>query len=222
MKIVNQLGEDYHMHTVTYSDGMNTVDEIVKYAGVLGLAKIAITDHSQVAIDRANLHQETWRSLILNRWQNVHNDVEVIFGVEGDLLNENGDICDHIQGIQSDFLILSAHKEVYQDNPATITDAYLKAIEKHGDKIKFLGHPYMVPFGESIDMKRIVQAANERDIGLEVNGAYIANQKICEKALHTMLENAQKVYVNSDAHTLHEMKTLRQVGFDFLRQHEYI
>ena len=33
MKIINLGAEDYHMHSLNYSDGMNTVDEIVKSAG---------------------------------------------------------------------------------------------------------------------------------------------------------------------------------------------
>lgn len=47
-KIVNWDG-DNHMHTL-FSDGMNTVDEMVIKSGKLGLANIAITDHSDAIL----------------------------------------------------------------------------------------------------------------------------------------------------------------------------
>jgi hypothetical protein len=33
MKVLNTIHEDYHIHSLNYSDGMNTIDEIVQYAG---------------------------------------------------------------------------------------------------------------------------------------------------------------------------------------------
>ncbi|MCX6168152.1 MAG: PHP domain-containing protein [Ignavibacteriales bacterium] len=51
MEIINPGNEDYHIHSLNYSDGMNTVDEIVKFAGEIGLTKITITDHCQMHLD---------------------------------------------------------------------------------------------------------------------------------------------------------------------------
>ena len=52
VKVLNTIYEDYHIHSLNYSDGMNTVDEIVQYAGKIGMKKIIITDHSQAVIDK--------------------------------------------------------------------------------------------------------------------------------------------------------------------------
>ena len=51
LKVLNTIHEDYHVHSLNYSDGMNTIDEIVQYAGKIGMKKIVITDHSQALID---------------------------------------------------------------------------------------------------------------------------------------------------------------------------
>ena len=32
-KIINLDNRDYHMHSMNFSDGFNTVDEMVKFAG---------------------------------------------------------------------------------------------------------------------------------------------------------------------------------------------
>jgi hypothetical protein len=33
--ILNRENEDYHSHTITYSDGLNSIDEMVIHAGKL-------------------------------------------------------------------------------------------------------------------------------------------------------------------------------------------
>ena len=109
------------MHSINFSDGFNTIDEIVTFAGKIGLSKIAITDHNQAYLDKKNFPRRSYRNII-NRWQNVFNDVEVAFGVEADILNSKGDVCMDIQGSQSDLVILSTHPAPpYEDDPQTIT-----------------------------------------------------------------------------------------------------
>jgi histidinol phosphatase-like PHP family hydrolase len=60
---------------------MHTIDEIVQYAGKIGLKKIVITDHSQFLLDTKKIPRRNRRSHITRR-KNVHNDVEVLWGVE--------------------------------------------------------------------------------------------------------------------------------------------
>src|SRR3989344_6187484 len=193
MQIINPGPEDYHIHSINYSDGLMTIEEIVQYAG------------------------KTYRSLI-RRWKNVHNEVQVSFGIEGDLLNEDGEICDHIQGKKSDFLILSAHKSVYQSNPNTINQAYLKALERHHTKIAFLGHPCIRDFADYLDIEALTKNANQYNIPLEVNGANLLNNKTNKDNLRRMLTLADIIYVNSDAHVLCELKTAREGAFKFLKE----
>ncbi len=223
MKIVNPNGSDYHMHSLNYSDGLNTIDELVHWAGIFGLEEIAITDHSQATLDKSGFAKKGHRS-ILKRWQNVHdNGVNVIFGIEGDILNENGDICDHIQGKKSDFLVLSLHKEIYSGNFNKVTDAYCRAIERFSKEIKVLGHPCIkAPYQEHLDIEVLTRTANEHGIPLEFNCANLVNGKTDLEKLRKMLNLADQVYVNSDAHTLYELKTVRALGFTFLRDNGYL
>ena len=68
MEIINPGREDFHMHSSNFSDGFNTIDEIVKYAGEIGLKKIAITDHNQAYLDKRNFPNRTYRGII-KRWK---------------------------------------------------------------------------------------------------------------------------------------------------------
>lgn len=217
MKIINPGAEDFHMHSLNFSDGNNTIEELVHWAGKFGLTKIGITDHSQTAIDTEKWARKGPRST-LKRWKNVHdNGVEVVFGVEGDLLNEAGDICDNIQGETSSLLILSAHGRIYQGDPQKITEAYLKAMERYAHKITFLGHPCINYFEKYLNIDTVIEAANKLQIPLEFNCCNLVYGKTNLGHLDILLRKADQIYVNSDAHVLYELKTVREAGLKYLR-----
>ncbi len=217
MIIVNPGAEDYHMHSITYSDGMSEVEVIVEHAGEFGLKKIAITDHSQAVLDYHHIPMKTFREHT-RRWENVHNDVEVIFGIEGDLINEEGDICDHIHQVKGDFLILSAHIETYQGNPQNINLAYRRAIEQHHEHIDFVGHAHAKYFSSFVDMGELVRVANDHEVPLEFNCVAFLKGNSDQRQLELMLERADRIYVNSDAHFLSDLKYARAKGLEYLRQ----
>lgn len=219
VKIINEATEDYHVHSLNFSDGMDTIDGIVRFAGEIGLTRIAITDHCQATLDYHHLAKKTFRGLI-NRWKNPYvNGVEVIFGVEADLLNEQGEICDQIQGIPSDWLILSAHKITYAGDPTKVTEGYIKAMERHGSRIKLIGHPCSKrDFAEVTDIRKLAEAANERNMPLEINGVGLAGDNTDFKQLDSMLWLVNNIVVNSDAHTNYELKHGRDWGRDYLRK----
>lgn len=216
MKILNSEKEDYHVHSLNFSDGMNTIDELVRFAGRIGMKKLVIADHSQAALDALGWSKKNPRE-VLNRWKNIHNEVEVLFGVEADLLNEQGDICAHIQGIQGDFTILSYHPKIYAGDKQQLTEGYLRAIEKHHEILSAIGHLYVNC--QRVDIAAVVASANHYQIPLELNCFYLVSKRdLDENALNRVLERADRIYVNSDAHTLAELKESRKQGFRYLEQ----
>ena len=224
---MNSLGHgDYHLHSSTLSDGMNSIDEIAIQAGLLNYREIAVTDHNQEYMDRYGFRNNTHYSIIASgRWKNIHNPVQIIFGVEADILNEKGDICDQIQGFSPEFVILSAHEKIYSGDRESIKTAYLNAIKRHGSKINLLGHLCSKQFSDQLstnDMVEIVTTANKAGIALELNCANLMNDKTSLSHLNTMLSCCDALYVNSDAHTLHEFQSLRNEGFTYLRENHYI
>jgi len=219
MKVINQ-DSDLHVHSLQFSDGLNTIDELVQMAGRLGLKKLAITDHSDA---RTFLPLIAYR-VILSRYANVLNDVEVIFGVEGDLLNDDGDMCTMlnddgdmcttIQKMESEFLILSAHPDTFKGNPERITDAYLKALERYHEKIQFICHP--CAYFTHTDIERLTKAANDHGVPVEVNTSNLSIGVTDMEKLDVMVTLADQIVVNSDAHSLADMTT-RAKGLDYLR-----
>ena len=216
MKILNPGPEDYHIHSITFSDGWNSVDEIVKYTGEIGMTKIAICDHSAALLKADGLLKKTYRSPC-KRWQNVYNSVEVIFGVEADLLNESGDVCMEIDGIEGDFIILSYHEEVFKSDSKKVAAGFINAIKRYHDKIDCIGH---VRIGlEELDALKVIQTANEYNIPLELNAKYFVKYP---ENWRVLLDNADRFYVNSDAHVLSDLRDVRNEAFQLLKQMKYI
>ena len=218
MEIVNPHG-DYHMHSIAYSDGFNTVDEMVVRAGDIGLVEIAFTDHSLSHLDYHRIGKKT-SSSNTRRWQNVHNDVKVLFGVEADLLNEEGDVNFEGYTRRQDFVVLSTHGRIFEGDHSKITQGYLKALERHHDKIGCLGHlctKKILDRGH-LDVGTVVEAANHFGVVPELNCANLHYGVTDMDALELMLSMVDRIYVNSDAHTLWDLMNLRRIGFEFLRE----
>ena len=214
------------MHSVTFSDWLSTIDEIVKFAWNIWLTEIAITDHSQAAMDfltKDNNFFPNWARYSITRWKNVFNNVNVIFWVEWDLLNEDWDVCFNIQWIEPEFIILAAHSCIFKWKPENITNATIKAIERYHNKIKFIAHPCNnSDFWKYYDIEKLVEVANKFNIPLEFNANNLVREKTNLKKLDYLLKNTNNIYLNSDAHTLWELKETRKIAIQFLKDNNYI
>ena len=223
MRLVNDPNrEDYHMHTDTFSDGENTAEEIVGVAGEIGLTKIAITDHSRMILDsyirnwEVDMEPKEDRDKFKERWQGKHaNGVKVIIGLEADLLDGEGNICDYNWDprFKEDWLILSAHEYGYKGHPAEVMQGYLKAIQRHGERIKIIGHPYCSrDFATDTNMRELAKAANDHGIAGEINGKCLRGDITDYDLLNEMLEHFDRIVINSDAHSLNSLRYGRKQG----------
>lgn len=219
MAIINPGREDYHVHSITFSDGFCSIDELARYAGEIGLKRIAITDHSQASLDYYKLGKKTFRQIV-KRWKNVHNDVAVVFGVEGDILNADGDVCLDIDGFKSDFAILSVHPNIYTDKEH-ITEAYVNAIQRYHKDIHCIGHPCHRNFSEFLDISKLIGAANEFGIPLEFDCSNFVRGETDLDKLPVLLREAKLVMVNSDAHVLSDLHN-RQEGLKYLKDNCFL
>ncbi len=229
VKIINPGNTgDYHMHSSDFSDGRMSVEEIIKISKELGLKEIAITDHSQVIIDYLHSffllrqhHQDKTklrpRRDIFDLSEIKNTGINVIYGIEADILNEKGDICSSVDYICPDFMILSAHSIIF-DKDKDITKAYINAIERHYEDIRFIAHPCKKDFSDKLDIKKVVQCGNKYKVPFEVNGVSIMLKDENSEMLEKMVKLADRIYVNSDAHDENQLRTARQVGFDFLKK----
>lgn len=219
VKILNTIYEDYHMHSMNLSDGFHTIDEIVQYAARIWLKKIVITDHGQATLDACKIAKKTWAASTERR-KNVYNDVEVIFGIEGDIINEAGDCCFEIGRTTSKFLTLAVH-EAYQGDKKKLTQAYINALHRYHDKLKYVAHLCWSRTCEFVDVEAVTKVANQYKIPMEINAKNFVQGNTDKTKLLQMLKLADQVYVNSDMHTLSDFDT-RQIAHDFLREQWFV
>lgn len=192
-----------HTHT-TYSDGLNTVQEMADYAKSFGYQYIGITDHSKSAfyangLKPERLHQQ-WAEI--DQLNAVYgNDFKILKGIESDILNDGS--LDYEEDIlqQFDFIIASVHSNLKMDiNKAT--NRLIKAIENPYTSI--LGHPtgrlLLSREGYPIDHPKVIDACAANGVYIELN-AHPYRLDLDWTWIPYALEKGVKISINPDAHS---------------------
>jgi len=192
---------------------------MVEYASKIGLKVITITDHAQAVLDYykkkgfAMPYSDRWAA---KKYTNpFNNGTEVRFGLEADLLDESGKICDYVgEPINKDpneRIILSAHKVAYQGDREKVTKGLIKAMKENSDKIIAVGHPDSLwDFADVIDVPELCRAANDLGLPVEFNAKNFFHGNYDPRQLELILTHADTIMVNSDAHSLADLNTRTQ------------
>ena len=164
---------DLHMHS-TWSDGRNTIADMVGASRQLGYEYIAITDHSERAMSSRKLaaadvprqRQE------LDELRTRVRGIEVLHGIEVDILHDGSlDFDDEVLG-GFDIVLASLHDHGGHDG-AWLTERYLRAI-RH-PLVNVITHPAnrspAMSNGYALDFDALFAAAAETGTALEVDGA---------------------------------------------------
>ena len=199
-----------HNHS-TYSDGMNTLEEMATYCKELGYQYLGICDHSQTAFYADGLKVET----VLLQQQEIEKLNKQLFpfkifkGIESDILG-NGDL-DYEEDILKtfDFIVASVHANLKMDEEKATT-RLLKAIENPYTTI--LGHPtgrlLLGRPGYPINHKKIIDACAANKVVIELN-AHPYRLDIDWRWIPYCLEKGVMISINPDAHQLkgyHDMR----------------
>ena len=192
-----------HNHS-TYSDGLNTLEEMAIYAKQLGYEYLGMCDHSKSASYAGGLKVE---DIILQ-----HNDIDklnkqlfpfkIFKGIESDILG-NGDLDYEEDVLKSfDFIVASIHSNLKMDEEKA-TQRLLKAIENPYTTI--LGHPtgrlLLGRPGYPIDHKKIIDACAANNVVIELN-AHPYRLDIDWRWIPYCLEKGVMISINPDAHQL--------------------
>ncbi|MES2133972.1 MAG: helix-hairpin-helix domain-containing protein, partial [Bacteroidota bacterium] len=199
-----------HNHS-TYSDGMNTLEEMAVYCKQLGYQYLGICDHSQTAVYADGLKTET----VLLQQKEIEKLNQQLFpfkifkGIESDILS-NGNL-DYEEDILKtfDFIVASVHANLKMDEEKA-NARLIKAIENPYTTI--LGHPtgrlLLGRPGYPIDHKKIIDACAANKVVIELN-AHPYRLDIDWRWIPYCLEKGVMISINPDAHQLkgyHDMR----------------
>ena len=199
-----------HNHS-TYSDGMNSLQEMAMYCKELGYQYLGICDHSQTAVYADGLKPET----VLLQHQEIEKLNQQLFpfkifkGIESDILS-NGELDYEEDILKSfDFIVASVHSNLKMDE-GKATARLIKAIENPYTTI--LGHPtgrlLLGRPGYPIDHKKVIDACAANKVVIELN-AHPYRLDIDWRWIPYCLEKGVMISINPDAHQLkgyHDMR----------------
>ena len=164
---------DLHMHS-TWSDGRNSIADMVSAAKQIGYEYVAITDHSQHAWSSRQLSPDDiprQREEIEALRARVHG-IEILHGVEVDIMPDGGlDFDDEVLA-GFDLVLASLHDPGGQDD-AQLTERYLRAI-RH-PLVNVITHPANRSPGQTpgyhVDFDQLFAAAALTGTAMEIDGA---------------------------------------------------
>jgi len=160
-----------HNHS-TYSDGVNTIDEMLDASIAKGYAYFVLTDHSKSAFYANGLSNERIYQQLdeIRKIDQKNNNIKLFSGIESDILS-NGDLdyTDDILG-DLDVIVASIHSNLKMDKEKA-TNRLIRAIENPFTSI--LGHPtgrlLLSRKAYPIDHKKIIDACADNFVAIEIN-----------------------------------------------------
>ena len=164
---------DLHTHS-NWSDGRNSIADMVSAGKQLGYDYLAITDHSERAWSSRKLALtdiEKQREEIQALRSRVRG-IDILHGIEVDIMADGSlDFEDHVlEGF--DVVLASLHDPADQDHER-LTERYLRAI-RH-PLVNVITHPAnrspAVSPGYNVDFDRLFEAAAQTGTAMEVDGA---------------------------------------------------
>lgn len=212
------LRGDLQMHT-TYTDGKNTLADMVEACAGRGYEYIAITDHTKAVrvaggLSKAGFHKQ---SREIDAIRKKVTGLVILKGAEVDILDDGSlDLDDETLG-ELDLVIVSVHSR-FNMPKAAMTRRIVRAL-KH-PRVHILGHPTGRLLGQrepyAVDMEQIVRAAADYAVLLEINAQ---PDRLDLSDLHIAMarQAGVKLVIGTDAHRVEELGYMRY-GVDQARR----
>ncbi|HYO16515.1 MAG TPA: DNA polymerase/3'-5' exonuclease PolX [Thermoanaerobaculia bacterium] len=207
---LEDLRGDLHMHS-TWSDGRNTIEEMVEAAAARGYEYMVISDHSKAlsmvnGLDAYRL-REQWKEIDEVRAR--HPEIRILRSMEIDILGDGSlDLEDEMLA-ELDLVLVSLHTRL--DLPeAQQTERVLRALEH--PEVNVFCHPTARLINRrkpvEMDVDVVLRRAAELGVAVEVNSN---PHRLDLKDTHLKLakELGCKVVINTDSHRIRELDLMR-------------
>lgn len=198
-----------HCHT-TYSDGIHTLEAMVRGAEEMGMKYITITDHSPTAIYANGLKLDRLK----RQWDEIDEvqenvSIKILRGTESDIVADGGlDYPDKVLE-KFDVIVASIHAR-YKMDAAKMTERITTAMRKPVFKIWGHGLGRLLqrrpPF--ECDVEKILDVIAESKAAIEINGdPYRLDLE--PRWLREARKRKIKFVVSTDAHSVKAMNNVK-------------
>ena len=194
----------FHNHT-TMSDGMNTLDEMVQQAELLGWSYLGFADHSKSSVQANGLDEERVLRMIeqieaFN--QSGSSSVTAFSGIECDILKDGTLDLEESVLERLDYVVASVHSS-FSQSEEEMTQRVIRAIES--PSVTMLGHPtgrlLLRREGYRINIPKVIDAAIANRVIIEIN----ANPQRLDMDWRFWKQAVQRglmCSINPDAHSI--------------------
>lgn len=207
----NDIKGDLHAHT-RYTEGRNSIEEMVEAARKKGYEYMAITDHSKRLSMAHGLDEKRLEEQIeeIDRLNEKLKDFNLLKGIEVDILEDGSLDLDNSVLKKLDLLVCSVHHK-FNLSQKKQTDRIIRAIES-SPVFTILGHPTGRIIGErepyDVNMEQLMKIARDRSCALELNAQperLDLNDIYCKMAK----DMGVMVVISTDAHSTAELNFVR-------------
>jgi DNA polymerase (family 10) len=201
---------DFHMHS-KWTDGHNTIEEMIRACAELGYQYGCISDHSKAVRVAGGLGAQEFveqRKEIEKLRVNLRG-TRLLAGCEVDILPDGSlDLPDEILD-QLDIVIAAVHSKMDMSQ-SDMTKRVVKALAHPA--VTILAHPTgrlindREPF--AIDLEEVFRAAKASGVAIELNGQP-QRLDLNDVYVHRAMELGIKISINTDAHATEQLKFMR-------------
>ncbi len=207
---ITDIRGDLHMHT-SWSDGANSIEEMIQQGIRQGYDYIAITDHSKYlkvanGLTETDLKKQLEEIKLLGE---KYPEIKILYGVEMDIL-PNGELdFDDLFLKDLDIVIAAIHsgfnqseKEIMARLKAALNNPYVDIIAHPTGRLIGRRTPYQV------DMKQLIKEAAHTNTVLEINAAPVRLDLSAEWAAQAEAAGVN-IAINTDAHRIERLDDMK-------------
>ena len=210
---------DIHTHSLASGHGSrDNITDMARAAAAASLDILGISDHGPATPGAGS--NSYFRNLRLADRRLF--GVTLLYGVELNILNENGDVDLDDKLIETlDYALVSMHPDTFRSGSAVSnTQAFINAM-RH-PQVRFLGHPDDGRF--PVDYEHLLSAAKEYHVFPELNNSSLMPQAFRKDGLRNSMEMLTickelrlPVLLSSDSHGKSHIGDMRYI-FPLLKQ----
>ncbi len=215
---VGDIKGDLQMHT-TYSDGKNTLAEMVAACRAKGYAYMAVTDHTAAVQVAGGLTAAGFRRQFaeIEKLRASVSSLHILKSAEVDILDDGRLDLDDATVAELDLVVVSVHSRFSLSKEA-MTRRIVRALQH--PHVNVLAHPTGRLLGRRepypLDMEEIVKVARNEGVLLEIN-AQPHRLDLGDTHARLAREAGVKLVISTDAHRVRELESMRY-GVDQARR----
>jgi len=198
---------DLQMHT-KWSDGANTIEEMVQEARKLGHKFIAITDHVGSLKIAGGMDEEkiAEQAREIEKVREKYDDIYIFHGVEANIMKD-GSLDVGKEVLKNVDVVLASIHSAFRMEEKEMTARLLKAMDN--EYVDIIAHPTcrIIQKREPIkvDMEKVMEKAKENDIVMEIN-AYPERLDLNDLNVKMAVEYSVKLSIGTDAHAKEHLR----------------